>query len=261
MAKADEIEKLVALKEKGALTQEEFESAKRELLSSPKKTRTLGTAIKVLLAIGLLIVVGSIWYYNIATNGTGIPASTSAPSRTESAATPSTTQVKDHWYAVKQGYRYGYQKAISKKDKDSGVAVNELVFISYTGKVNGLHQFFVNESANTLSWLESYEKRVEYIECSEPCNIVTTKGYVSNLETVPTGQDSYTHETYYEKKPIVTPLKEKSFVVTEGSLVNAIVQDILAGKLDRIILKNSQDSDVFIRFEGNSFSMIPTSQK
>lgn len=80
MAKADELEKLVALKEKGALSPEEFERAKSELLSPPKKGNTLSKAVKALLAIGLLFVAGSVWYYNIATNGTGIPACESTES-------------------------------------------------------------------------------------------------------------------------------------------------------------------------------------
>ena len=74
MANAEELERLVALKEKGALSQEEFERAKHELLSPQKKAGILGKTIKALLGIGLLLIAGSIWYYKIETNGTGVPA-------------------------------------------------------------------------------------------------------------------------------------------------------------------------------------------
>lgn len=50
----------------------------------------------------------------------------------------------DHYYAMKDGFAYGYQRQLAADDINAGTASIPLIMASYAGEKNGKHQVFSN---------------------------------------------------------------------------------------------------------------------
>lgn len=70
---------------------------------------------------------------------------------------------KDHLYSIKDGYEYGYERAVSTNESNDGQQASQLVMVKYAGTQQGKYQAFMKEGAIVVA-----------IECSNPCEFIKT---------------------------------------------------------------------------------------
>lgn len=74
-----------------------------------------------------------------------------------------------HYYAMQDGQKYGYERAISQEERNQGRAASELVMVSYAGEHDGKHQLFISEK---------FGKAV--FECDTDCKYIKSMVFVQN---------------------------------------------------------------------------------
>lgn len=148
-----------------------------------------------------------------------------------------------HRYVTQQNDRYGYERALSKVDKAVGNVTTSLAFISYAGQENGIHQIIFNNSSTSLfRRLWTTDERISYAECSVPCKFATIKEFNGKIQLN------------------VEQSNERTIRVDEKSLLGAMFQDAINGKLKRAVIRNLLDNkDYFIRFDRENYYgfMVP----
>ncbi len=73
----------------------------------------------------------------------------------------------DHFYTMRDGFEYGYERTLSSNEINNGQAATTLVMIRYAGNKNGKHQIY-NEDNGVFS----------VFECSVPCEFVKSMVFV-----------------------------------------------------------------------------------
>ncbi|WP_293934018.1 hypothetical protein [Iodobacter sp.] len=68
-----------------------------------------------------------------------------------------------HWYVMRDGSEYGYERVLSKNETDQGQAAGTLIMIKYAGQKNGKHQIYLQQ-----------KEEFDVFECNEPCDYIKT---------------------------------------------------------------------------------------
>lgn len=115
--------------------------------------------------------------------------------------------VVDHNYAMKDGYQYGYARAISEEEASNGQVAEQLMMFKFTGSRDGKFQIFT-ETDGVISTLE----------CENPCEFMKAM-------------------VFYQGRHI----KTERFRAAEGSVGALALTDAINGKLDQFVSgKNSK---------------------
>jgi len=72
--------------------------------------------------------------------------------------------VKTHNYSLKDGYEYGYERAVSAVEQQRGQATSVLIMAKYAGQYEGKYQIYMKPPEQPGS--------VVVAECSNPCEFM-----------------------------------------------------------------------------------------
>lgn len=104
----------------------------------------------------------AIWVLMVlALAGCGEKAGTAAVSSEPAAAEVVQPVKAEHYYSMKDGFEYGYEKALSQNDIESGKASSELLFFKYAGERNGIYQAYLKDG-----------QIITTLECANPCEFL-----------------------------------------------------------------------------------------
>lgn len=148
----------------------------------------------------ILIAALSAFYLSGCGNGSQEQAEKKTVAVSEPVVKASEPAEVDHYYSMKDGFEYGYQKEVSDKDKDAGIATLPLLMVSYAGQRNGKYQVFMHAGPN-----------YQVVQCENPCEFL--KIMVFNE---------------YLKKPIDTQRMQ----AVDGILGVTMIKDAINGKLE-----------------------------
>lgn len=70
-------------------------------------------------------------------------------------------QKSSHFYTMRDGYEYGYERQLSVNEANSGQAATTLIMLQYAGEKNGKFQVY-HEEKGVFS----------VFECAEPCEFI-----------------------------------------------------------------------------------------
>ncbi|WP_114152640.1 hypothetical protein [Chromobacterium haemolyticum] len=71
-----------------------------------------------------------------------------------------------HLYALKDGFEYGYEPALSENDQKAGQAGTKLLMFKYAGARDGVYQVYRKEGSGVF-----------VAECSSPCEFIKTMAF------------------------------------------------------------------------------------
>lgn len=109
--------------------------------------------------------------------------------------------IVDHYYAMRDGYEYGYEKAISLDDANAGQVASKLVMFKYAGNIDNKYQVFMKEGLiNTVA------------ECNNPCEFVKIMSFYNGVHTA-----------------------TERIRASEENLATTILMDAINGKLERYV--------------------------
>lgn len=103
----------------------------------------------------------------------------------------------DHEYSLKDGYDYGYERAVSDEDAAKGKVASSLLMVRYAGARDGKFQAYIKDRATIAAF-----------ECANPCEFLKTM-------------------TFYDGDLMRT---ERTRAV-EGSVGWSVMSDAINGKL------------------------------
>ncbi|SAL01975.1 hypothetical protein [Caballeronia ptereochthonis] len=103
----------------------------------------------------------------------------------------------EHNYAMSEDGEYGYERALSEDDVKAGRATSALLMVRYLGQSKGVQSIKIVDG-----------NRAGVMSCSAPCRFVKTRYYVAG-----------------------ELLKTETVPVTDGSLIQAVMDDAFGGKL------------------------------
>lgn len=72
--------------------------------------------------------------------------------------------VKTHNYSLRDGYEYGYERALSNEDRNKGQATSALMMAKYAGQRDGKHQVYIKNT--------EVAGAVIVAECTNPCDFL-----------------------------------------------------------------------------------------
>ena len=75
----------------------------------------------------------------------------------------------DHYYSMKDGFSYGYQKELSADSASAGIAAEPLVMVLYAGEKEGKYQVFSRDGSNYL-----------VVQCENPCQYLKIMTFLSD---------------------------------------------------------------------------------
>ena len=113
------------------------------------------------------------------------------------AEAPSQAISPPHNYSMVQDREYGYERALSENDKNSGLAAASLVMVRFLGESNGTYSAQMSDGNSKLIF-----------SCSDACEFIKSK-------------------TYYAGSLI----KTETVRSVDGSILHAVMQDAMTGQL------------------------------
>lgn len=119
----------------------------------------------------------------------------------ETAQTVAPVEIKTHNYSLKDGYQYGYERAISTEDANQGKAASELLMVRYAGTKGGDFQAYVIDGS-----------LIAVFQCSSPCEFIKIMTFMN-----------YEH------------IKTDRMRAVEGTMGWSVMSDAINGKLDQYI--------------------------
>lgn len=124
-----------------------------------------------------------------------------APKATAVAEAPSAAPaVPKHVYAIKDGFEYGYEQALSDQDRSQGRVTKSLLMFSYLGKKGGAYQVMLKEDdVRTVA------------ECALPCEYAKVYTFVD-----------------------VTFIKKETIPINPSALLAGVFADAITGKLEQM---------------------------
>lgn len=72
--------------------------------------------------------------------------------------------VKKHHYSLRDGYEYGYERAISNEDRNKGQAASALTMAKYAGQQDGKYQVYIKNPEAPGA--------IVVAECTNPCEFL-----------------------------------------------------------------------------------------
>lgn len=110
---------------------------------------------------------------------------------------------KQHYYSLKEGNSYGYEKELTEHDRQSGVMAKSLVMFKYSGSKEGIHQVYSDDQLT---------KTLIVIECSDPCEFLKILTYYNGSES-----------------PIIERMR-----TAEGTIGFSVMSDAISGNLEPV---------------------------
>lgn len=105
----------------------------------------------------------------------------------------------DHYYVLKDGDHYGYERKLTDAEKQAGSVAPEVVMMRYAGQHGGVHQVFYYQRGGHYA---------EVYECAAPCEFIKVM-------------------TFARGKLV----RSNRFRATPDSLGWAVMQDAMNGRL------------------------------
>lgn len=141
---------------------------------------------------------------------------------------PSIPAIPDHFYAIKDGNEYGYEKAISEEDRKKGQVAADVLMFNYLGEKDGAYQVMLKEG----------DQRT-VAECTAPCEF--TKIY------------TFSGTQFIQKKMMK---------LTPETILSSVLHDAMNGKLD-VLSGMQQDRMVSFWVDGTNqkLTLIPVDLK
>lgn len=148
-----------------------------------------------------------------------------APAQAPPAAVVPAKPTIDHYYALHDGYDYGYEPAVSTEDANKGQVASGLLMVRYAGMRGGKYQAYVKEGS-----------AITAIECGNPCDFLKVM-------------------TFYDGEHVRT----ERMRAVEGAMGWLVMADAINGKLSPWIgVKNGQKVNVWFDEKGG-IQQIPIS--
>lgn len=113
----------------------------------------------------------------------------------------------DHYYAMKDGYEYGYEQAISQDAENSGQGASTLVMFKYAGEKDGVYQAYMKEATGAVTTLQ----------CNNPCEFIKINVFFNGEH-----------------------IKTERMKATEGTIGWLVMADAINGKLEQYVGMNKQ---------------------
>ncbi len=130
--------------------------------------------------------------------------STETVSEAPEAAAPAKS---DHYYSMRDGDEYGYERAISQDEQNQGQAANQLLMVKYAGQKDGKYQVYVQD-----------KQTFGVFECSAQCD------YIKSM-------------TFFGKEHIKTERMKGG----PESVAGAALTDAINGKLEQAKVAKKSD--------------------
>lgn len=109
--------------------------------------------------------------------------------------------VKAYNYSLKDGYDYGYERAISAEDASQGKAASELLMARYAGTKDGAYQAYIKDGLV-----------VAVFQCSNPCEFIKIMTFVDGEH-----------------------IKTDRMRATEGTIGWSIMADVINGQMEQYV--------------------------
>lgn len=75
-------------------------------------------------------------------------------------------ELADHWYSMRDGQEYGYERDVSAADRLQGRTANPLLMLKYAGQKDGVQQIFGSEGSSIM-----------VMECDTQCEFIKVSAY------------------------------------------------------------------------------------
>lgn len=126
----------------------------------------------------------------------------------------------DHFYSMRDGNEYGYERAISNEEQNQGQAANKLLMLKFAGQKDGKYQVYTQD-----------KQTFGVFECSAPCDYIKTM-------------------VFFGKEHI----KTERIKGGTGSIAGAALTDAINGKLEqaKVTRRSDKSKKVHIWFNEDS---------
>ena len=141
---------------------------------------------------------------------------------------PQLIKLPAHRYSIKDGFEYSYEKALSASDKIAGSVATPMITVRFLGEREGRFQLFHKENAVIIA----------VYDCDRACEYATIHKYIN--------------EDY---------AGNEKMRVAAGSVIGAIFEDAIAGKLDvHLYQRSGKPMQGFVGRDGTMRFYPPGSQ-
>ena len=112
----------------------------------------------------------------------------------------------DHYYALKDGYEYGYEQGVSQNSTNEGQVASTLLMFKFAGAKDGIYQAYTKNPMGAF----------DVIQCTNPC-------------------DYFKEMIFFNGEHI----KTERIKAVEGSIGWSVMSDAINGKLEQYVGMNN----------------------
>lgn len=113
----------------------------------------------------------------------------------------------DHYYAMRDGYEYGYEQGISQNSTNDGQVASTLAMFKFAGEKDGVYQVFAKNSMGAF----------DVIQCTNPCDYFKEMIFFNGVH-----------------------IKTERVKAVENSIGWSVMTDAINGKLEQYVGMNSK---------------------